>query len=60
MPDIIEHEIPFPGSHPYILTFGPDGGLWFCDNGAGRICRMDVATGMFRAFPLPRRHSHVR
>ena len=55
MPDIIEHEIPYPDSHPYILTFGPDGGLWFCDNGAGQICRMDVSTGTFRAFPLPRR-----
>jgi virginiamycin B lyase len=55
MPNIIEHEISYLDSHPYILTFGPDGGLWFCDNGAGQICRMDVSTGMFGAFPLPRR-----
>src|SRR5690349_11953802 len=55
MPRIIEHEVPYPDSHPYILTFGPDGGLWFCDNGAGQICRMDIGTGAFRAFPLPRR-----
>jgi virginiamycin B lyase len=52
---IIEHSIPWAYSRPYILTFGPDGGLWFCDNGAGEIGRMDISCGAFRAFALPRR-----
>jgi len=55
MPKMIEHRIPSSDSHPYILTFGPDGALWFCDNGAGQIGRMDLSTTKFHAFPLPRR-----
>ena len=51
---IIEHSIPSSHSRPYILTFGPDGALWFCNNGAGEIGRMDISRGTFRAFALPR------
>src|SRR5215831_4697922 len=55
MPNMIEHRIPSSNSHPYILAFGPDGALWFCDNGAGQIGRMDLSTTKFHTFPLPRR-----
>ena len=53
MPRIIEHRIPSAGSRPYILTFGPDGALWFCESGVGKIGRLDVETNQFQEFALP-------
>jgi len=31
---IREHKIPSANSKPYIAVEGPDGALWFCENGA--------------------------
>ena len=36
-PLIREHKIPTPDSKPYIAVEGPDGNLWFCENGASKI-----------------------
>ena len=46
------HRIPTPGSGPYILTEGPDGAIWFCESGAGKIGRLDVQTGRMDEFAL--------
>jgi virginiamycin B lyase len=36
-PVIREHRIPTQGSKPCIAVEGPDGNLWFCENGASKI-----------------------
>ncbi len=52
-PVIREHKIPTPGSKPYIAVEGPDGNLWFCENGASKIGCFDPRAGTFREFALP-------
>ena len=44
-PVIREHRIPTPDSKPYIAVEGPDGNLWFCENGASKIGCFDPRTG---------------
>ena len=39
------HKIPTADSRPYICVEGPDGNLWFCESGASRIGRLNVAGG---------------
>ncbi|HXQ49857.1 MAG TPA: hypothetical protein VN802_02080 [Stellaceae bacterium] len=48
-----EHRIPSPGSRPYIFTFGPDGNLWVCESGAGKIGRLSLGDGRFTEFAVP-------
>ncbi|HYA06996.1 MAG TPA: hypothetical protein VEF90_13995, partial [Xanthobacteraceae bacterium] len=50
---IREHRIPSADSKPYIAVQGPDGALWFCESGAGKIGRFDPATATFVEFDLP-------
>ena len=52
-PVIREHRIPTTGSKPYIAVEGPDGNLWFCDNGASKIGCFDPRNRTFREFSLP-------
>ena len=52
-PIIREHKIPTPDSKPYIAVEGPDGNLWFCENGASKIGCFDPRAGAFREFALP-------
>lgn len=37
-----DHVIPRPDSHPYDITVGPDGALWFTLSGADRTGRTDA------------------
>lgn len=48
-----EHRIPSAGSRPYILTFTPDGHLWVCESGAGKIGRLALGSGRFDEFAVP-------
>ena len=50
---IREHQIPSAGSAPYICVEGPDGNLWFCESGAGKIGRLDPRSAKFTEFSLP-------
>src|SRR3979409_420249 len=43
--EIVLHPIPSPGSKPYIIVFGPDRQLWFCESGAGKIGRVNPHNG---------------
>ena len=54
---IREHRIPSADSKPYIATQGPDGRLWFCESGAGKIGAFDADRGAFAEFALPRRNA---
>ena len=38
--EIVLHPIPTPDSRPYLIVQGPDGNLWFCENGASKIALM--------------------
>ncbi len=39
---IFEFPLPTPGSHPIGITEGPDGAVWFAENTANEIGRLDV------------------
>jgi len=52
---IREHKIPSAKAKPYIAVEGPDGALWFCENGASKIGRFDPDRQTFTEFALPAR-----
>ena len=54
---ITEFPIPTAGSAPYSITVGPDGALWFTENGANQIGRITTA-GVITEFPLPNADSY--
>jgi streptogramin lyase len=39
-----------PGAVPYVITAGPDGNLWFTENGGNRIGRITPPTGFVTEF----------
>ena len=50
-------EISLPaGSNPDYITGGPDGNLWFTENGTNKIGRM-TTTGTLTEFPIPTANS---
>src|SRR5262249_9625262 len=51
--EIVLHPIPTPESKPYIIVFGPDRHLWFCESGTSKIGRMDPGNGRFIEFDTP-------
>ncbi|MHB8595321.1 MAG: Vgb family protein [Ktedonobacteraceae bacterium] len=52
---IIQYPIPFSGSDPRDITTGPDGNLWFADDGAGVVGNIGKITpqGQFTEYPVP-------
>src|SRR5258707_4859798 len=48
--EIVLHPIPTPQSKPYIIVFGPDQHLWFCESGTSKIGRMNPGNGSFIEF----------
>ncbi len=48
--EIILHPIPTADSKPYIIVFGPDQQLWFCESGTSKIGRMNPGNGSFVEF----------
>ena len=48
--------VPTPGSHPHDPAFGPDNTLWYTGQASNKLGRVDMATGQFKEFDLPRGH----
>src|ERR1700694_5282004 len=42
-----------PNSAPTDITLGPDGNLWFTEEFASKIGRINLATGRLTEFPTP-------
>jgi len=51
--EIILHPIPTADSKPYIIAFGPDRHLWFCESGTSKIGRFDPDRATFTEFDIP-------
>src|SRR5258705_9165893 len=51
--EIALHPIPTPDPKPYIVTVGPDGLLWFCENGTAQIGRLDPDSRALTQFATP-------
>lgn len=51
---ITEYPIPTADSGPGHITPGPDGALWFTEEGANQIERLDPKTGTITRYPLGR------
>src|SRR5262249_17510138 len=51
--EIVLHPIPTPQSKPYIIVFGPDQHLWFCESGTSKIGRMNPSNSSFIEFDTP-------
>src|SRR6185295_5877371 len=49
---ITELGVPIFGSLPKLITLGPDGVMWFTENGSNRIGRIST-TGKISKFDLP-------
>jgi sugar lactone lactonase YvrE len=49
---VTEFVIPTPDSHPYRITTGRDGNLWFTENSANQIGRLTTG-GTFTEFAIP-------
>src|SRR6185312_14166121 len=45
--EIVLHPIPSANSKPYIIAYGPDRHLWFCESGVSKIGRMNPADSSF-------------
>jgi streptogramin lyase len=52
LPTINEFTIPTANSLPFGITLGPDGALWFTENGGNKIGRITTA-GAFTEYPIP-------
>ncbi len=46
-------EVPGDSSWPFIIDVGPKGYVWFTQRAAGRIGRLDPATGTVKHYPVP-------
>jgi len=49
---IREWAVPTKGAHPHDPAVGTDGALWFTEQMANKLGRLDPATGAFKEFPL--------
>ena len=50
---IHEWAVPTKGAHPHDPAVGTDGALWFTEQMANKIGRLDPKTGEIKEFPLP-------
>ena len=50
---IIEFPIPYAGSSPDGIVWGPDGDLWFADSGNNSIGQLDPTNGAIVEYPTP-------
>jgi virginiamycin B lyase len=49
---IHEWAVPTKGAHPHDPAVGLDGALWFTEQMANKLGRLDPATGAFKEYPL--------
>lgn len=49
---IHEWAVPTKGAHPHDPAVGPDGALWFTEQMANKIGRLDPSTGQFKEYRL--------
>jgi virginiamycin B lyase len=49
---IHEWAVPTKGAHPHDPAVGADGALWFTEQMANKLGRLDPATGAFKEYPL--------
>jgi virginiamycin B lyase len=49
---IREWAVPTKGAHPHDPAVGADGALWFTEQMANKIGRLDPMTGQFKEYPL--------
>src|SRR5260370_38314162 len=49
---IREWDVPTKGAHPHDPAVGTDGALWFTEQMANKLGRLDPATGTFKEYPL--------
>jgi virginiamycin B lyase len=49
---IREWDVPTKGAHPHDPAVGPDGALWFTEQMANKLGRLDPATGTFKEYSL--------
>lgn len=49
---IREWPVPTKGAHPHDPAVGPDGALWFTEQMANKLGRLDLKTGEFKEYPL--------
>src|SRR5260370_5795063 len=49
---IREWEVPTEGAHPHDPAVGPDGALWFTEQMANKLGRLDPGTGTFKEYAL--------
>jgi virginiamycin B lyase len=49
---IREWAVPTKGAHPHDPAVGADGALWFTEQMANKLGRLDPATGAFKEYPL--------
>jgi virginiamycin B lyase len=49
---IREWTVPTKGAHPHDPAVGPDGALWFTEQMANKLGRLDPKTGEFKEYPL--------
>jgi virginiamycin B lyase len=54
---IREWDVPTANSRPHDPAISPDGALWFTEQEANKLGRLDPATGTIREFPLKTPHS---
>ncbi len=50
---IQEWAVPTKGGHPHDPAVGPDGSLWFTEQMANKLGRLDPKTGEIKEYPLP-------
>jgi len=50
---IHEWAVPSKGGHPHDPAVGPDGALWFTEQMANKLGRLDPQTGEIKEYPLP-------
>jgi len=54
---IREWDVPTPKARPHDPAVSPDGALWFTEQEANKLGRLDPSTGAIREFPLKTPHS---
>jgi streptogramin lyase len=47
---IREWDVPTKGAHPHDPAVGPDGALWFTEQMANKLGRLDPAAGTFKEY----------